>query len=131
MAKEIVNIKKTSALNREKKKLFEKEEVLKRIKYNMEKAQKEEEEIEEQKQIWATREGKPKNSEMGWIEGKEGIWGGWKENELKRLVKQKRLEEQAFDGQKEYEYIIKYQITVIEEERRLEEIKKEKFNING
>ena len=56
MAKEIVNINKISALNREKKKLFEKEEDLKRLKYNMEKAKKEEEELAEQKRIQAARE---------------------------------------------------------------------------
>ena len=56
MAKEIVNINKISALNRQKKKLFEKEEDLKRLKYNMEKAKKEEEEIAEQKRIQAARE---------------------------------------------------------------------------
>jgi len=56
LAKEIVNINKISALNRDKKKLLEKEEDLKRLKYNMEKAKKEEEELAEQKRIQAARE---------------------------------------------------------------------------
>ena len=52
-------------------------------------------------------------------------------NEKQKLAKQKRLEEQAFADQKEYEYIIKHQIADMEEERRLEEIKKKIFNANG
>ena len=38
LAKEIVNINKISALNRDKKKILEREEDLKRLKYNMERA---------------------------------------------------------------------------------------------
>ena len=56
LAKEIVNINKISALNRDKKKLLEREEDLKRLKYNMERAKKEEEELAEQKRIQAARE---------------------------------------------------------------------------
>ena len=52
-------------------------------------------------------------------------------NEKQKLAKKKRLEEQAFADQKEYEYIIKHQIADMEEERRLEEIKKKIFNANG
>ena len=44
LAKEIVNINKISLLNKDKKKLLEREEDLKILKYNMEKAKKEEEE---------------------------------------------------------------------------------------
>ena len=55
MAKEIVNINKISALNRDKKKIFEREEDLKILKYNMEKAKKEEEEIAEKKKITSTK----------------------------------------------------------------------------
>ena len=49
--KEIENINKVSELNRDKKRLMEKEEDLKRLKYNMEKAKKEEEEIAEKKYL--------------------------------------------------------------------------------
>ena len=52
-------------------------------------------------------------------------------NEKQKLAKRKRLEEQAFADQKEYEYIVKHQIADMEEERRLEEIKKKIFNANG
>ena len=45
-------------------------------------------------------------------------------NEKQKLAKKKKLEEQAFADQKEYEYIIKHQIADMEEERRLEEIRK-------
>ena len=40
LAKEIENINKVSELNRDKKRLMEKEEDLQRLKYNMEKAKK-------------------------------------------------------------------------------------------
>ena len=56
LAKEIENINKISELNKDKKKLMEKEEDLKRLKYNMEKAKKEEEEIAEKKRIQAQKE---------------------------------------------------------------------------
>ena len=56
LAKEIENINKISELNRDKKRLQEKEEDLKRLKYNMEKAKKEEEEIAEKKRLQAQRE---------------------------------------------------------------------------
>ena len=49
LAKEIENINKISELNKDKKRLMEKEEDIKRLKYNMEKAKKEEEEIAEKK----------------------------------------------------------------------------------
>ena len=52
-------------------------------------------------------------------------------NEKQKLAKRKKLEEQAFADQKEYEYIIKHQIADMEEERRLEEIKRKIFNANG
>ena len=52
-------------------------------------------------------------------------------NEKQKLAKRKRLEQQAFADQKEYEYIVKHQIADMEEERRLEEIKKKIFNANG
>ena len=45
IAKEIVNINKISILNKNKKKLLEREEDLKRLKYNIAKAKKEEEDI--------------------------------------------------------------------------------------
>ena len=61
LAKEIVSINKISALNRDKKKLLEREEDLKRLKYNMERAKKEEEELAEQKRLQAARERKRKN----------------------------------------------------------------------
>ena len=47
------------------------------------------------------------------------------------MAKRKRLEEQAFADQKEYEYIIKHQIAELEEDRRLEEIKRKILNANG
>ena len=56
LAKEIENINKVSELNRGKKRLMEKEEDLKRLKYNMEKAKKEEEEIAEKKRIQIQKE---------------------------------------------------------------------------
>ena len=165
MAKEIVNINKISALNRDKKKIFEREEDLKILKYNMEKAKKEEEEIAEQKRIQAARERetqklrekqekfadkqalldelrmkrafeeavkKDREKERQEIlklerQKKELIEG----NEKQKIAKQKRLEEQAYADQKEYEYIIKHQIADMEEERRLEEIKKKIYNANG
>ena len=52
-------------------------------------------------------------------------------NEKQKLAKKKKLEEQAFADQKEYEYIIKHQIADMEEERRLEEIRKKIFAANG
>ena len=163
--KEIVNINKISALNRDKKKIFEREEDLKILKYNMEKAKKEEEEIAEQKRIQAARERetqklrekqekfadkqalldelrmkrafeeavkKDREKERQEIlklerQKKELIEG----NEKQKIAKQKRLEEQAYADQKEYEYIIKHQIADMEEERRLEEIKKKIYNANG
>ena len=56
LAKEIENINKISELNKDKKRLMEKEEDLKRLKYNMEKAKKEEEEIMEKKRLQAQKE---------------------------------------------------------------------------
>ena len=56
LAKEIENINKVSELNRDKKRLMEKEEDLKRLKYNMDKAKKEEEEIAEKKRIQIQKE---------------------------------------------------------------------------
>ena len=47
------------------------------------------------------------------------------------MAKKKRLEEQAFADQKEYEYIINHQIADMEEERRLEELRKKVFTANG
>ena len=52
-------------------------------------------------------------------------------NEKQKLAKKKKLEEQAFADQKEYEYIVKHQIADMEEERRLEEIRKKIFTANG
>ena len=151
--------------DRDKKKIFEREEDLKILKYNMEKAKKEEEEIAEQKRIQAARERetqklrekqekfadkqalldelrmkrafeeavkKDREKERQEIlklerQKKELIEG----NEKQKIAKQKRLEEQAYADQKEYEYIIKHQIADMEEERRLEEIKKKIYNANG
>lgn len=52
-------------------------------------------------------------------------------NEIQKLAKKKKLEEQAFADQKEYEYIIKHQLADMEEERRMEEIRKKILNDNG
>ena len=56
LAKEIENINKISELNKDKKRLKEKEEDLKILKYNMDKAKKEEEEIAEKKRLQAQKE---------------------------------------------------------------------------
>lgn len=63
LAKEIENINKVSELNRDKKRLMEKEEDLKRLKYNMEKAKKEEEEIAEKNESNYKKKKKLKNYE--------------------------------------------------------------------
>ena len=165
LAKEIVNINKISALNRDKKKILEREEDLKRLKYNMERAKKEEEEIAEQKRIQAAREKETqklrekqekfadKQALLDELRAKRAFEEAEKKerekerqemlklekqkkeliegNEKQKLAKRKRLEEQAFADQKEYEYIIKHQIADMEEERRLEEIKRKIFNANG
>ena len=165
LAKEIVNINKISALNRDKKKLFEREEDLKILKYNMEKAKKEEEELAEQKRLQAAREKETqklrekqekfadKQALLDELRAKRAFEEAEKKdrekerqeilklerqkkeliegNEKQKLAKKKRLEEQAFADQKEYEYIIKHQIADMEEERRLEEIKRKIYNANG
>ena len=56
LAKEIDKINKITQFNKEKKKLLEKEEDLNRLKYNMERAKKEEEEIAERKRIQEQKE---------------------------------------------------------------------------
>ena len=165
LAKEIVNINKISALNRDKKKLLEKEEDLKRLKYNMEKAKKEEEELAEHKRVQAMRERETqklrekqekfadKQALLDELRAKRAFEEAEKKerqkeieelmklekqkkeliegNEKQKLAKLKRLEEQAIADQKEYEYIVKHQIADMEEERRIEEIKRKIFNANG
>ena len=165
LAKEIENINKISELNRDKKRLMEKEEDLKRLKYNMEKAKKEEEEIAEKKRLQAQRERETQKmrekqekfadkqalldelrakrayeeaerkarekeyEEMRKLERQklELIEG----NEYQKQAKKNRLVEQAMAEQKEYQNIIKKQIADMEEDRRLEEIKKNIYNANG
>ena len=165
LAKEIVNINKISALNRNKKKLLEREEDLKRLKYNMEKAKKEEEKIAEAKRQQAARERETqkmrekqekfadKQALLDELRAKRAFEEAEKKerekekqellklerqrkeliegNEKQKMAKKKRLEEQAFADQKECEYIIKHQLADMEEERRLEELKKKMFTANG
>ena len=165
LAKEIENINKISELNRDKKRLMEKEEDLKRLKYNMEKAKKEEEEIAEKKRLQAQRERetqklrekqekfadkqalldelrakrayeeaerKAREKELEEIKKLERqkmelIEG----NEIQKIAKKNRLQEQALADQKEYQYIVKKQIADMEEDRRQEEIRKNIYNSNG
>ena len=165
LAKEIENINKISELNKDKKKLMEKEEDLKRLKYNMEKAKKEEEEIAEKKRIQAQKERETQKmrekqekfadkqalldelrakrayeeaerkarekeiEEMKKLERQkmELIEG----NEVQKMAKKNRLQEQAMAEQKEYQDIIKKQIADMEEDRRQEEIRKNIYNSNG
>jgi hypothetical protein len=49
----------------------------------------------------------------------------------KKSRKKKRLQEQALAEQKEYQDIIKRQIADMEEDRRMEEIRKNIYNSNG
>jgi hypothetical protein len=165
LAKEIVNINKISALNRDKKKLLEREEDLKILKYNMEKAKKEEEELAETKRQQAARERETqklrekqekfadKQALLDELRAKRAFEEAEKKerekerqellklerqrkeliegNEKQKMAKMKRLEEQAFADQKEYEYIIKHQLADMEEERRIEELKRKIFTANG
>ena len=165
LAKEIVNINKISILNKDKKKLLEREEDLKILKYNLAKAKQEEEEINKQKQLRAEREKetqkmrekqekfadkqalldelrmnrafeeaekkereKERQNVLKLEQQKKELIEG---NEKQILAKRKKLQEQAFAEQKEYEYIIKHQIADIEEERRLEEIRRKIYSANG
>ena len=48
-----------------------------------------------------------------------------------KVAKKKRLQEQALAEQKEYQDIIKRQIADMEEDRRLEEMRKNIYNSNG
>ena len=50
---------------------------------------------------------------------------------FKKLQRKKRLQEQALAEQKEYQDIIKRQIADMEEDRRLEEMRKNIYNSNG
>ena len=52
-------------------------------------------------------------------------------NEVQKIAKKKRLQEQAMAEQKEYQDIIKRQIADMEEDRRLEEMRKNIYNSNG
>ena len=52
-------------------------------------------------------------------------------NEIQKVAKKKRLQEQALAEQKEYQDIIKKQIADMEEDRRLEEMRKNIYNSNG
>ena len=52
-------------------------------------------------------------------------------NEIQKVAKKKRLQEQALAEQKEYQDIIKRQIADMEEDRRLEEMRKNIYNSNG
>ena len=52
-------------------------------------------------------------------------------NEYQKQAKKNKLKEQAMAEQKEYQNIIKKQIADMEEDRRLEEIKKNIYNANG
>ena len=52
-------------------------------------------------------------------------------NEIQKVAKKKRLQEQAMADQKEYQDIIKRQIADMEEDRRLEEMRKNIYNSNG
>ena len=165
MAKEIVNINKISALNKDKQKLLEKEEDLKILKYSIEKAKKEEEELAEKKRIQAARERETqkmrekqekfadKQALLDELRAKRAFEAAEKKerekerleilrlqkqrqelidgNEMQKKAKQKKLEEQTFADQREYDYIVKHQLADMEEERKLEEIRKKIFNANG
>ena len=52
-------------------------------------------------------------------------------NEEQKLAKKIRMQEMALAEQKEYEGIVKKQIADMEEDRRLEEIRKNVYNANG
>ena len=99
IAKEIEEANKISALSKQKKILEEKEEDLKILKYNMEKAKKEEEEMREKKRIQEEKEkelqklrekqekAKDKQSELDALRAKRAF----EENE--RILRQKEKEE--------------------------------------
>lgn len=52
-------------------------------------------------------------------------------NEVQKITKQNKLHEQAISDEKEYEEIVKHQIAEMEEEKRLNEIRKKTLDANG
>ena len=108
-AKEIVELNKISALNKQKKLLEEKEEDLKMLKYNIEKAKKEENELKEKKRIREEKErevqklrekqekANDKLAEMAAIQAKRAYEQNERELKLKEkneeIMKQKKIDE--------------------------------------
>ena len=108
-AKEIVELNKISALNKKKKILEEKEEDLKNLKYNIEKAKKEENELKEKKRIREEKErevqklrekqekANDKLAEMAAIQAKRAYEQNERELKLKEkneeILRQKKIDE--------------------------------------
>ena len=108
-AKEIVESNRINALNKQKKILEEKEEDLRILKYNLEKARKEEEEIKEKKRLRDEKEreiqklrekqekANDKLAEMAAIQAKRAYEQNEREIKLKekneQLIRQKKIEE--------------------------------------
>ena len=140
LAKENIEKNKISAQNRIKILQEEKENDLKILKYNIERAKKEEEEtrqkklIQMQKEIETQklREKQEKISDnqalLDELKKKKELIEG---NEEQKIKKRNRLAEQALNEEKEYETMIKLQIKEKEEEKIFEQLRRKTFEENG
>ena len=116
-AKEIVESNKINALNKKKKLLEEKEEDLKILKYNMEKARKEEEELKERRRIQEEKEREvqklrekqekaiDKQAELDALRAKRAYEQSEREARIKekneQMLKKKKLEELIASNEKQ------------------------------
>ncbi len=116
-AKEIVESNKINALNKQKKLLEEKEEDLKILKYNMEKAKKEEEELKERKRLQEEKErevqklrekqekAQDKQAELDALRAKRAYEQSEREARIKEknemLLKKKKIQELIASNEKQ------------------------------
>ena len=119
-AKEIVESNRINALNRQKKLLEEKEEDLKILKYNLEKAKKEEEELKEKKRIQEEKErevqklrekqekAQDKQAELDALRAKRAVEQSEREARIKEqnelMLKKKKIEELIESNRKQKLY---------------------------
>ena len=138
IAKEIVESNRINALNKQKKLLEEKEEDLKILKYNMEKAKKEEEELKEKKRLQEEKErevqklrekqekAQDKQAELDALRAKRAFEQSEREARIKEkndmLLKRKKIEELIESNQRQR--LEKQKILEEEAKKEQEEYKK-------